>query len=1083
MTVGRMKFRIHLLFGVAPVCLMLCPSPLRAGQKTVAVPVTHAQAVIVIDAASGRVLFGKNPDLRLPPASTTKIMTGWLLARKLPPNSLVTANPEAASTPGNALKMRSGEKFISQDLLHAILLISANDASEAAAHSLDGTTAHFVEEMNTEAHRLGARDTHFANPHGLSAAGHFSTARDLATLARAALGDPAFSAAVKTKRYLLRRDHGRSPTPLVNANRLLWTVPGMDGVKNGYTDAAGSCFVGSATRKGIRVITVVLHSDNWQADTRALIEYGFSKLAGRASRTGSRYPTGQGVGAKPTTPAVPRVILQSNVATQQETVSKSNVIAQPPPDSPGLTHSKVNERTKGTEAGISLPDDRGGQRDPSLWTGLKRRAAALFRGSPSAQGAATREASGANTWLSSSAQADIPAGPGVSRNVSLGLPSGSATAGDGSNVAPNEPVRHSSFTPGASAVRNVPRAPSGLNVSAPPPARRASSLPGTPFREGRPRAATPLAEMGKGQERLKRDESGGGLLSSSLSPFWMGWLALILAMIAMLCIAWRKRSILKLPEWMLPLRKRKRSQFVSDEYVSDGFGDSTAPLRRTEAALESPSFTYVPADLERREGATWMDGVLETPNRLFEPSVRRQMRALIDADPTGRAPKLLSLLAANNPKMRLVAADVLSSATPRRSEEALLALLEEEKTPPEIRSEAIQLLAAQGGDRHERLWLQTVLRDGSAAAANALAKLARLDETTEAAFKHSLQASRAEARVNDTNLKLAIRDAQIACVLCAHERFSPSEAKALLRALPTNHRENTIIGCLRGAPSPWATEQLVETVLTGHAYPALHALLESDLDQVETYLEQRWFGLDAGARTRTMILKWLLLGHGDTQAIQKLADAGNELASGALQLGKTQMWDPRNGSPDALMAAAQILSLRLGYSSHGQDQIAQAFRKAATGETDGEQLEQSPELQPLMHAYTHPEVYEAVQATMHSGEGLNLLLSCMARNPQTKYLPEIAFWSDKVERDTRSVLANALAASEDPVILSALGARANDRSPEVRAMALRALRHQSVTRSREEVEPSSVPEEEPVENGPDQAHRESQEGLPLDNAA
>ena len=149
----------------------------------------------------GMDLDEKNPDKKLPPASTTKIMTALLFARKVPPSQSIPTSPLAASIPGSRLGMTPGEKFKQKDLMHAMLLISANDASVAAAEAASGSVPNFVAEMNAEAKKDGAPNTHFTNPHGLQNPNHLSTARDLANIARVAMSNPQFRKIVKTRQY------------------------------------------------------------------------------------------------------------------------------------------------------------------------------------------------------------------------------------------------------------------------------------------------------------------------------------------------------------------------------------------------------------------------------------------------------------------------------------------------------------------------------------------------------------------------------------------------------------------------------------------------------------------------------------------------------------------------------------------------------------------------------------------------------------------------------------------------------------------------------------------------------------------
>ncbi len=248
-------------------------------------PDIRAASAIVIDAQTGAVLYAKNPDKPLPPASTTKIVTGLLLAQHPNPNDPVPISPNAAGTPGSRVGLQAGQTVKAQDLLNAVLLVSANDASTATAEFLEGSVPAFVERMNAKARAANAPHTHFQNPHGLQDPHHLSTARDLATLARAAMQNPAFATAVAQPSASFPRPNAPAQT-VVNTNTLLGSYPGMDGIKTGWTPEAGHCFIGSATRSGRRILSVVLNSPDWQGETRALLNYGFAQK--REQGTGNR---------------------------------------------------------------------------------------------------------------------------------------------------------------------------------------------------------------------------------------------------------------------------------------------------------------------------------------------------------------------------------------------------------------------------------------------------------------------------------------------------------------------------------------------------------------------------------------------------------------------------------------------------------------------------------------------------------------------------------------------------------------------------------------------------------------------------
>lgn len=242
-------------------------------------PPIEAKAAVLMDAASGRVLYSKNPHLPLPQASTTKITTAILALEKGNLSDLVRVSKEAAETPESSIWLEEGEELTLEQLLYALLLQSANDAAAAIAEYIGGTQENFVAMMNQRARELGARNTHYANPHGLDDPNHYSTAYDLALLARYALTLPDFRRIVATPKMTIPWAGHPWERVLYNRNRLLAgpdAYPGATGVKTGYTGKAGSCLVGSAKRGDLELIAVVLNSPNMYQEVRSLLDYGFA---------------------------------------------------------------------------------------------------------------------------------------------------------------------------------------------------------------------------------------------------------------------------------------------------------------------------------------------------------------------------------------------------------------------------------------------------------------------------------------------------------------------------------------------------------------------------------------------------------------------------------------------------------------------------------------------------------------------------------------------------------------------------------------------------------------------------------------
>lgn len=230
---------------------------------------------VLVDALSGVVLDGDNKDMRLEEASTTKVMTALVAIRKLDPSDIVTVKRESVGIEGSSVYLKEGERISVKTLLYGLMLRSGNDAAHALAVAACGSEEKFVEAMNAEAERLGLVNTHFCNPHGLHAEGHYTSAYDLAMITREAYREPLFAEIVASKSY--RSDDPRESEAHVfyNKNKLLSTLDGANGVKTGYTTASGKCFVGGAKRGGMQLICVVLNrGDMWQK-AADLLEYGF----------------------------------------------------------------------------------------------------------------------------------------------------------------------------------------------------------------------------------------------------------------------------------------------------------------------------------------------------------------------------------------------------------------------------------------------------------------------------------------------------------------------------------------------------------------------------------------------------------------------------------------------------------------------------------------------------------------------------------------------------------------------------------------------------------------------------------------
>lgn len=202
------------------------------------------------------------------------MMTALLVAEALTPNNVVAISPRAAvERSGSAIGLEAGERWTAGDLMRAMLMHSANDAAIALAEGVAGSVEAFAAQLNARAVALGARDTHFVTPHGRYDPRHYSSAHDLALIARAALANPWIAEIVRSQTWPLRRGKGRL---LINTNKLLWRYPGADGVKTGWIAESGPTLVASATRGGWQLIAVVLNSEQVFTDAAALLTYGFA---------------------------------------------------------------------------------------------------------------------------------------------------------------------------------------------------------------------------------------------------------------------------------------------------------------------------------------------------------------------------------------------------------------------------------------------------------------------------------------------------------------------------------------------------------------------------------------------------------------------------------------------------------------------------------------------------------------------------------------------------------------------------------------------------------------------------------------
>lgn len=242
-------------------------------------PDLDAGSYILIDSQSGDVIAQKNADQRMQPASLTKLLTAYIVFSALKDGRLklddpVTISEDAWRTGGSRTFVKVGSQVPVIDLIKGMIVQSGNDATVALSERVGGTRAGFVQLMNEYAQRLGMKSSHFADVDGLPDPQHYTTARDLATVANALVRDfPEYYYIFGMKDFTW--NHIKQP----NRNGLLWSDPSVDGLKTGHTDEAGYCLIASAKRNGTRLVSVVLDAPKWhsrEADSEALLNYGFN---------------------------------------------------------------------------------------------------------------------------------------------------------------------------------------------------------------------------------------------------------------------------------------------------------------------------------------------------------------------------------------------------------------------------------------------------------------------------------------------------------------------------------------------------------------------------------------------------------------------------------------------------------------------------------------------------------------------------------------------------------------------------------------------------------------------------------------
>lgn len=252
--------------------------PLKARAEELPFTVT-AKAYALAEIDTGRLIASKNADVKLPMASTTKIMTAFVAIRSNRLNEEITVTEDDVKVEGSSLSLRAGDVMKLSDMVRGMMAVSGNDAARTIARFLSGSEEDFAVLMNETAKELGMKDTNFKNPHGLPDDEHYTTASDMILLTCAALKEPLFLDIVssyRTEITYINSVLGYSVRKLTNSNKLLNVLDGCIGVKTGYTVKSGRCLVSAVRRDGAGVVCVVLNSPDYYNDSEMLLEYGMT---------------------------------------------------------------------------------------------------------------------------------------------------------------------------------------------------------------------------------------------------------------------------------------------------------------------------------------------------------------------------------------------------------------------------------------------------------------------------------------------------------------------------------------------------------------------------------------------------------------------------------------------------------------------------------------------------------------------------------------------------------------------------------------------------------------------------------------
>lgn len=274
-----------IIFSVILICLVSFSSQFSRSIENVnasyfsSYPNSSTKGMCVIEKDSGRILYSKNKDQKLPMASTTKVATAITVIENCDVlDELIVVNDSAIGVEGTSIYLRKDEEIKVIDLLYGLMLRSGNDAATALAYHIGGGIDEFAKMMNEMAKKAGASNTNFVNPHGLDDPNHYTTAYDLSKITAYALNNPIFEKIVSTKNYIIEATNKSEKRYLTNKNKLLRSLDGCCGVKTGYTSKAGRCLVSASKRDDCTIVCVVLNCGPMFEESSALINSAFNEF-------------------------------------------------------------------------------------------------------------------------------------------------------------------------------------------------------------------------------------------------------------------------------------------------------------------------------------------------------------------------------------------------------------------------------------------------------------------------------------------------------------------------------------------------------------------------------------------------------------------------------------------------------------------------------------------------------------------------------------------------------------------------------------------------------------------------------------